>query len=234
MKLKMPTLPKMDKVLNDKNVLYIVFILAILNVLGYLLVRNTEAIAFFLIVGFLTTYFSKNMIVVLIVAMLSTSIFTSSRSYIGRVFKEGMASKSTSSKDNEKEKKESETDKLPSKKALNKADSGKKEASDDADDDIQGVSTESSTKNKKGQHFVSQADNLEEAYKNLKQTIGDGGIKGLTDQTQTLLNQQNELMSNIKTMGPFLQQAETFMNKLDLSSLDGIGSMLSKLGGKKE
>ena len=88
MKMKMPTLPKMDKVLNDKNVLYIVFILAILNVLGYLLVRNTEAIAFFLIVGFLTTYFSKNMIVVLIVAMLSTSIFTSSRSYIGRVFKE--------------------------------------------------------------------------------------------------------------------------------------------------
>ena len=102
MKMKMPTLPKMDKVLNDKNVLYIVFILAILNVLGYLLVRNTEAIAFFLIVGFLTTYFSKNMIVVLIVAMLSTSIFTSSRSYIGRVFKEGMDNKTTTSKNNGK------------------------------------------------------------------------------------------------------------------------------------
>lgn len=232
MKMKMPTLPKMDKVLNDKNVLYIVFILAILNVLGYLLVRNTEAIAFFLIVGFLTTYFSKNMIVVLIVAMLSTSIFTSSRSYIGRVFKEGMDNKTTTSKDNGKEKKESKMDKVSSDKVLDNGDAGKKESSDD--DDIQGVSTESSTKNKKGQHFVSHADNLEEAYKNLKQTIGDGGIKGLTDQTQTLLNQQNELMSNIKTMGPFLQQAETFMNKLDLSSLDGIGSMLSKLGGKKE
>ena len=79
MKLKMPTLPKMGKVLNDKNVLYIVFILAILNILGYLLVRNTEAIAFFLIVGFLTTYFSKNMIVVLLVSMVSTSIFSSTR-----------------------------------------------------------------------------------------------------------------------------------------------------------
>ena len=51
-KMKMPSLPKMGKVLNDKNVLYIVFILAILNVLGYLLAKNTEAIAFFLIVGF--------------------------------------------------------------------------------------------------------------------------------------------------------------------------------------
>lgn len=233
MKMKLPTLPKMDKVLNDKNVLYIVFILAILNVLGYLLVRNTEAIAFFLIVGFLTTYFSKNMIVVLIVAMLSTSIFTSSRSYIGRVFKEGMTDKKDASKDNGKEKKASTDDKESPKKALNATVNDKKDTSDD-EDDIQGVSTESSTKSKKGQHFVSHADNLEEAYKNLKQTIGDGGIKGLTDQTQTLLNQQTELMSNIKGMEPFLQQAETFMNKLDLSSLDGIGSMLSKLGGKKE
>ena len=72
--------PKMDKLLNDKNVLYVVFVLAILNLLGYLLVRNTEALAFFLIVGFLTTYFSKNMIIVLAVAMVSTSLFNSTRS----------------------------------------------------------------------------------------------------------------------------------------------------------
>ena len=51
--------PKMDSVLNDKNVLYIVFVVAILNLLGYLLVKNLEAVAFFLVLGFLTTYFSK-------------------------------------------------------------------------------------------------------------------------------------------------------------------------------
>jgi len=234
MKLKIPNLPKLDKVLNDKNVLYIVFILAILNVLGYLLVRNTEAIAFFLIVGFLTTYFSKNMIVILLISILSTSIFTSSKSYIGRIFKEGMTNK-----DKDKISKTDKNSKAPNNKAIakkdaNKSNGQKKENSDDDEDDIKGVSSEPNTKNKKGQNFISHADNLEEAYKNLKQTIGDGGIKGLTDQTQTLLNQQTELMSNIKGMEPFLQQAETFMNKLDLSSLDGIGNMLSKLGGKKE
>ena len=73
-------LPKMDKLLNDKNVLYVVFVVAILNILGYLLVQNIDAVAFFLIIGFLSTYFSKNMIVVLIIAIVSTSIFNSTRS----------------------------------------------------------------------------------------------------------------------------------------------------------
>ena len=59
---KMPKVPKMDKLLNDKNVLYIVFVIAILNLLGYLMVKNTEAVVFFLIVGFLTTYFRKRRI----------------------------------------------------------------------------------------------------------------------------------------------------------------------------
>ena len=41
-------------------------------------------------------------------------------------------------------------------------------------------------------------------------------------------------MDNIKGMEPFLQTAESFMNKLDLSSLEGLGGMLSKFTGKKE
>ena len=72
---KMSKMPKLDKLLNNKNVLYAVFVIAILNLLGYLMMQNTEAVVFFLIVGFLTTYFSKNMTVVLIVAMVATSIF---------------------------------------------------------------------------------------------------------------------------------------------------------------
>ena len=93
--------PKMDKLLNDKNVLYVVFVLAILNILGYLLVRNTEAVAFFIIVGFLSTYFSKNMIVVLSIAMVSTSLFNSTRT---RPVQEGMSSDRGEAKDTLKSK----------------------------------------------------------------------------------------------------------------------------------
>ena len=72
-------MPKMDQLLNDKNVLYIIFVVAILNLLGYLITNNLEAVVFFLIVGFLSTYFSKNMIIVLIIAIVTTSIFATTR-----------------------------------------------------------------------------------------------------------------------------------------------------------
>jgi len=79
----------------DQNVLYVVAFLAFANVLGYLAKQNTQAVIFFLIVGFLTTYFSKNMIVVLLTAMVTTNLFVMSRMTF--VVKEGMTDTSTGS-----------------------------------------------------------------------------------------------------------------------------------------
>jgi hypothetical protein len=213
-------LPKMDKLLNDKNVLYVVFVVAILNILGYLLVQNIDAVAFFLIIGFLSTYFSKNMIVVLIIAIVSTSIFNSTRSR----YVEGMSTQRS-----EKNKKNQEADK--------KEDTPKKTSSKDADAEDKEVEPEGMTTvtNKaKKPNKLDYAGTLEKAYENLQNTVGKGGIEGLTSQTKTLLDQQKNLMDNIKGMEPFLQTAESFMNKLDLSSLEGLGGMLSKFTGKKE
>ncbi len=218
-------MPKVDKLLNDKNVLYVVFALAILNLMGYLLVQNTEAIVFFLIVGFLSTYFSKNMIIVLIIAMVSTSIFTSTR---GRYVKEGMRTNREAPKEETDKKEDKSTDsakksdkdkkKMPTESEMDKAE-------DDEEDEPEAMSNKSNTKKNR----LDYAGNLAEAYNNLQKTIGKGGIKALTGQTETLLNQQKNLMDNIKGMEPFIKTAESFMSKLDLG---GINGMLSKLGGK--
>jgi uncharacterized membrane protein (DUF106 family) len=232
-KIKMPKMPKMDKLLNDKNVLYVVFIVAILNVLGYLITNNLEAVVFFLIVGFLTTYFSKNMIVVLITSIVSTSIFASTRTNQ----LEGMSSNRNNSESEDKQKelkKELKKEKLEKehemkKEKLEKEHEMKKELNDE-DEEIEEMT---SISNKKGNR-IDYANTLEKAYENLQSTIGKEGIKGLTDQTSNLLNQQKELMDNINSMQPFLKTAESFMNKLDFSGLENIGSMLSKVTGKKE
>ena len=218
-------MPKVDKLLNDKNVLYVVFALAILNLMGYLLVQNTEAIVFFLIVGFLSTYFSKNMIIVLIIAMVSTSIFTSTR---GRYVKEGMRTSREAPKEeaDKKEDKSSDSAKKSDKdKKKMPSDSEMDKAEDDEADEPEAMSNKSNTKKNR----LDYAGNLAEAYNNLQKTIGKGGIKALTGQTETLLNQQKNLMDNIKGMEPFIKTAESFMSKLDLG---GINGMLSKLGGK--
>lgn len=233
--MKMPKMPKMDKLLNDKNVLYVVFIVAILNVLGYLITNNLEAVVFFLIVGFLTTYFSKNMIVVLITSIVSTSIFASTRTNQ----LEGMSSNRNNSESEDKQKelkKELKKEKLEKehemkKEKLEKEHKMKKELNDE-DEEVE-IEEMTSISNKKGNR-IDYANTLEKAYENLQSTIGKEGIKGLTDQTSNLLNQQKELMDNINSMQPFLKTAESFMNKLDFSGLENIGSMLSKVTGKKE
>ena len=212
-------LPKMDKLLNDKNVLYVVFILAILNILGYLLVRNTEAVAFFIIVGFLSTYFSKNMIVVLSIAMVSTSLFNSTRT---RPVQEGMSSHRDEAKDTLKSKMQEK--KQEKKQQVNSNDYTPENKKSD-------VSTSASAKKN---NRIDYAETLEQAYTKLSETVGEGGIEGLTSQTENLLNQQTELMNNIKGMQPFLNTAESFMNNLDFSGLEGIGGMLSKLGKTEE
>jgi len=211
--------PKMDKLLNDKNVLYVVFVLAILNILGYLLVRNTEAVAFFIIVGFLSTYFSKNMIVVLSIAMVSTSLFNSTRT---RPVQEGMSSQRDEAKDTLKSKMQEK--KQEKKQQVNSNDYTPENKKSD-------VSTSASAKKN---NRIDYAETLEQAYTKLTETVGEGGIEGLTSQTENLLKQQTELMDNIKGMQPFLNTAESFMNNLDLSGLEGIGGMLSKLGKTEE
>lgn len=59
--------------LHNKYVLYLSFFFAILTAARYLFNFNLEAIIIFVILGFLTTYFSKNMIVVLLTTTIGTN-----------------------------------------------------------------------------------------------------------------------------------------------------------------
>lgn len=228
MKLKMPNLPKLDRVLNDKNVLYIVFVIAILNLLGYLLVRNIEAVIFFMMVGFLTTYFSKNMIIVLMTAMISTSIFTSSRLSVDNIFKEGMTDKKGTN--------HSKEDKVKQKKPLVSKPLTVDETENEPEEegDVKEPMSSSTRTHKKNR--LDYASTMEKAFTNLKDTVGEGGVEGLTNQTSKLIEQQEALMNNIKGLEPILKSAESFMNNLNIGGLDGISGMLSKLGvgNKKE
>ena len=227
-------IPKMDKLLNDKNVLYIVFVIAILNVLGYLMTRNIEAVLFLLIIGYLTTYFSKNMIIVLITTIILTSIFASTRTTYVQEYsgKEGMTSsnkKTDSGNTKNKDKAKNDTN---TQKQMVSDDDVAEDVDDDADsEEVSGkVSTIS---NKKGKdNYIDYASTLQKAYANLQTTVGEGGIEGLTNQTSNLLNQQKKLMKNIETMQPFLKTADSFMQNFNMDGLDGITGMLSKLTGK--
>ena len=80
----------MEKLLQNKYVLYLVLFVAVTNVLGYLAIEDFNSLMVFIAICALASHFSKNMIVILGSAILGTNIlYASSRMREG--FKEGNA-----------------------------------------------------------------------------------------------------------------------------------------------
>ena len=63
-------------------------------------------------------------------------------------------------------------------------------------------------------------------------------MRGLTDQTKSLMHQQQQLMNNMKEMGPLLKSAEGFMEQITGGGgIQGITNMLQGFatpGGAKK
>lgn len=209
----------LKSLLKDKNVLYIVAFLAATNALTYLMSGNFDAIVFFGVVGYLTTYFSKNMIVVLLVAMLTTNLLLGTRMIKKRV--EGMSGK------RKKETKDEEDE--PSQPFLGTTPQGKPTSEQ---------MTDKKKSNGKTGSQVDYAATLENAYDNLDNLIGNDGIKKMSQQTERLAMKQKELMQNIENMGPMLEKAGNMLKDLPLEGLGNLQSTvnnaLKQLGGNKK
>jgi hypothetical protein len=68
-----------SKLLTNKYFLYFMVFLAASNVLGYLVTNKIHAVIFFALVGFLMSNFSKNMAVVLLVALVATNLLMANK-----------------------------------------------------------------------------------------------------------------------------------------------------------
>jgi len=203
----------LNSFLKDKNVLYVVLFLAITNIFGYLMLRNFDAIVFFFVVGFLSTYFSKNMIIIMIIAMISTNLLVGSK-LLGS-YKEGMATNNAVSSS------------VPLKKGGNKkkakvidnmatlSPSNIDGSDDDTTDEIQGPKPK-----------INYASTLESAYDNLDKLLSSDSINKMTADTQRLAEKQQVLMGNIEKLVPFIGKAESLLNNM---GSDKMGGMLEKM-----
>jgi len=256
-------LPKVvETMLNDKNVLYIVAFLAIMNFFGYIILRDSYALLIFLSIGFISTYFSKNMTVVLLSTLLLTNFITVlSRNFI--INKEGFdaieaaatpgadadanndapavaadAKKTapatsaaataakpvvmgagTASAKASKKVAASASSMAPAVKKPNATKEAMTELSPASLDDEDDLPVN---------NRVDYAKTLEKAYDNLENLVGKDGVNGLTSQTNVLMEQQEKLMENMKSMEPLLKTAQSFLDKFESSSM---GKLFEKIPG---
>jgi hypothetical protein len=264
-------LPKVvETMLHDKNVLYIVAFLAIMNFFGYVVLRDSYALLIFLSVGFITTYFSKNMTVVL----LSTLLFTNFITVLSRMIvvnQEGFDATAADAPATDATKPAVPTAATGAAAATGTATTGTakpvatgaaatatapapatpaavtgagtsvKASKKVANGKIAEAMTELSPASLDGEddlpvnNRVDYAKTLEKAYDNLDSLVGQDGVKGLTSQTNVLMDQQQKLMENMKSMEPLLKTAQSFLDKFESSSMsklfEKIPGMSSMFGG---
>lgn len=87
--------------LNNKWILYVILFISIIDLFNFYSKGDATAIAIFLVSGFLTSYFSKNMLVVLVVAIAVTHI-----ARFGTASMEGMESEEEAEVEEEVEEEE--------------------------------------------------------------------------------------------------------------------------------
>jgi hypothetical protein len=218
----MKTVTKTAKeMMTNKYVLYTLLLLAILNVLAFLITNNFISLAVFALVGLLTTYFTKNMSVVLLVSLVVSSFLHISKATVEKM---------TNKEDGEKESDE-------------EADSQDEADSDDEveepvqpkNDKVKGHLQDDAPMTKGKQHKLNHQATVEESYSNIHGILGSKNFKKMTQDTKKLLDQQTKLTESLNNMAPILKNAESVLGKFDMEKMTGmLDSLNLSVGGKKK
>ena len=229
-------------ILKNKYVLYVLLVLAIINVLGYVGLQDYDSLALFVAVGVLSTYFSKNMAVNLLLAIVVTSLIAVNKRVMGGI--EGMKNKEDDEQNKKKKKKKKEGMKEGMKE-------GNTECKQDSDCTGSGekcldskcktgfqnnvppsspASVDEDDDDAVGDR-IDYAATMEQAYDNLQTMLGDDGIKSITTETKKLVSQQKDLMQTLNSMAPVLNTAKETLSGMDLPNMGEMGNILKKLNG---
>ena len=223
----------LKSLLKDKNVLYVVLFIAVTNMFAYLMFRQFDAIIFFVIIGMIASYFSKNMIIILLAAIISTNLAISIK-VIGKV-KEGLEGM----KEEEKKKKaKGMVSPTAEPKAMRMA--AKKIVGENFTQQLHPARINAADDDDEPRHKpkVDYAGTLESAYDNLDKLLSSDSINKMSSDTQRLAEKQQLLMGNINKLQPMMEKAGSLLGGLDMgkmsSMLDGLQGKLNNLGNSNQ
>jgi len=205
-KISLPKLSKMKynfaPLLQNKVVLYTFLAMTIVQVAFFANNRDMAALITLGLVGFITSFFSKNMIVILCVALTTTSILTygiKKNTHEGLENQEDTAEDADGEGDNVNDDEGEDAGAVDEKNEDNKKkkkmdDKKKSEDAKPKTDDTEGEKNSAETSDKTKDEKKQEYDNLKQEYPEYKEI-------------------QNEIMKGIEKMDPLLQKAEAFINK---------------------
>jgi hypothetical protein len=231
----------MSKLLSNKLVLNIIALLALFNIIGYIVIGNINAVLYYIILAVLIRYFSKNMIIVLGIPLILVNLLALKRNIM-----EGMENNTDKQNENKNEIKANEDQEKINKLVKDNKNNLDPKTSQglvmsNIDSHVNTEENAAQTTGGKQQGFesgrkknrgyeIDYASTIEDAYDELNNILGSDGIKRLTSDTQNLMKQQMQLAEAMKGMTPIMEQIAPMVNNLKGmmgDGKDGIGSVLN-------
>jgi len=232
MKMKYNFTSKIQKFLSNKTLLNFVVAISFFNIITFIIMNQTVAIIYFILIGLVISFFSKNMNIVLLVPLILVNLFVVGYSSSTRFFdkREGLEnstdSKSTTTTNSTGDKKVPTKPTKPTKTTttttttsqglpITPLDHSNTQATNDMNEQVSENDTENrqpvdehfevgrGKKNSKG-YNIDYASTVEDAYDELNKILGSDGIKRLTSDTQSLMKQQLQLAESMKGMQPLI------------------------------
>jgi hypothetical protein len=243
-------IPKsLSNLITNKYVLYLVAGLAFLNLFWFMFSGHLNAVIFFILVGYIMTFFSKNMVIVLSIPLIFTNILIT-----GMHFKENLENMASNtepsvetSTTNSGANAEPNASKAPAKKPNTSTSTTTSTGHGDIpitppldhptnDESFEGRQPlEYSDIKKKGKNTGTRLDHgatVEQAYDTLNKIIGGPGFTKMTEDTKRLMEQQQKLAQSMEQFGPMLDSIQPFLEKAQglLQNVDmaGINDMINK------
>ena len=177
----------------------------------YIMTNKLDLVVYFVVLGLITSYFSKNMIIVLAVPIVLVGLFSG----LNRV-KEGMVESNTNRGDGD-----DNNNAQNAKKEKKKVENSENFVTAKNENELHEIKR---NRHKKGTD-IDYAATVENAYDELNKILGGDGVKNLTEDTNRLMEQQMKLAEAMESfgpmmdkMGPLMDTASKFMN------LNGSGS----------
>jgi len=227
----------MSKFLTNKWVLRVIAFLALLNVIGYLVMGNLNAVMYFIIFAVLIRYFSKNMTIVLGAPLILVNLLAIKGNVLEGMEPGGTANDTTNPVTKPAAKKAQE--KINN--IVNKNSSGTTLTSSAASTDTTAPDNSAQSTGGEQQGFetgrrknrgydIDYATTIEDAYDELNNILGSDGIQRLTSDTQNLMQQQMQLAKAMEGMTPVIQSIAPMVQNLQ-GMMGQMGDGKNGLGG---
>lgn len=216
-----------SNLLKNKMVLNIVSVIALINVLGYMMMGEIDLVLFYIILAVVIKHFSHNMIVVLGVPIILINFI-----YLKKLKTTVEGMESNENDTDIKEKKKTETVAEINKQKLQKVSTGTNNdgvVSSNVADEKSGFEVG----RKKGGSKIDYAATIEDSYDQLNKILGSEGIKNLTTDTQRLMQQQLDLSESMNSMKPLIEgimpmadKLQEMMKSMDVGESGGLGGIM--------